>query len=148
MVDRAALRVNQVTIIGVTVLAFVLGTGRGGSWLLLLLGLSLAAGVLRPSFSPIRQLYLRVLRPFGLVRPDVIADDPAPHRFAQAVGAAFLLAAAIAVFAGATILGWVLAWIVVALAAVNLIAGFCAGCFVYVQLERAGLFRRHARPTG
>lgn len=144
MVDRTALRVNQVTIIGVVVLAFVLGSAIGG-WLLLLLGLSLGAGVVRPSLSPIRQLYLRVLRPLGLARPDVIADDPAPHRFAQGVGAAFLLAASALLFAGLTVAGWVLAWIVVALAGVNLLAGFCAGCFVYVQLERVGLLGRRPR---
>ncbi|HMQ34233.1 MAG TPA: DUF4395 family protein [Chloroflexaceae bacterium] len=33
-------------------------------------------------------------------------------------------------------LGWALALMVVALAAINLIFGFCAGCFVYTQLAR------------
>jgi len=59
------------------------------------------------------------------------------------VGAAFLGAAAVALFVGAAVAGWVLAWIVVALAAVNLSIGFCAGCFVYVQLERLGVFPDH-----
>jgi hypothetical protein len=148
MVDRTALRVNQITIIAVTVLAFVLGAGRGGAWVVLALGLALAAGAAWPAASPIRQLYLRVLRPLGLARPDVIADDPAPHRFAQAVGGVFLLAAAVALFAGATVAGWVLAWIVVVLAAVNLLAGFCLGCFVYVRLQRAGLFHGRGHPAG
>jgi hypothetical protein len=145
MVDRTALRINQMTIIVVTAVAFALGTGLGGAWIVLALGASLAAGVLRPSASPMRQLYLRVLRPLRLARPDLVADDPAPHRFAQAVGAVFLGAAALALFAGAVVAGWVLAWIVVALAAVNISVGFCAGCFMYVQLERLGLFGGRGR---
>jgi hypothetical protein len=147
MVDRTALRINQMTIIVVIALAFALGTGLGGAWIVLALGASLAAGVVRPSVSPMRQIYLRVLRPLRLARPDLVADDPAPHRFAQAIGAVFLGAAALALFGGATVAGWVLAWIVVTLAAVNISVGFCAGCFMYVQLERLGLLGgsgRHA----
>ncbi len=37
---------------------------------------------------------------------------------------------------------WIaLAWIVVALALVNLLFGFCAGCFMFLQLRRAGVLR-------
>jgi hypothetical protein len=147
MVDRTALRVNQMTIIVVTALAFALGAGAGGAWLVLALGLALAVGALRPAASPIRQFYLHVLRPLRLARPDLVTDDPAPHRFAQAVGAVFLGAAALALFVGAGVLGWVLAWIVVVLAAVNISVGFCAGCFMYVQLERLGLFGGRGRPA-
>jgi hypothetical protein len=71
-----------------------------------------------------------------LLRPDVHAEDPAPHRFAQGLGAAVLLAASLALFFGATAAGWGLAFVVIALAAVNLFFGFCAGCFVYFQLQR------------
>jgi hypothetical protein len=142
MVDQTALRANQVTIIGTIVLAFVLGADRGGGWLVLVLGLALALGAARPAIAPIRLAYLRVLVPLGVLKPSPVPDDPAPHRFAQAVGATFLLAAAVLLFAGAPLVGWALAWIVVTLAAVNLLAGFCAGCFMYVQLQRAGLLRR------
>lgn len=147
MVDRTALRINQMTIIVVTALAFALGTGLGGPWLVLALAAALAVGVVRPAASPLRLFYQRVLRPLHLARPDLVAGDPAPHRFAQGVGAVFLGVAALALFGGAVVAGWVLAWIVVALAAVNISVGFCAGCFMYVQLERLGLFGgggRHA----
>jgi hypothetical protein len=66
----------------------------------------------------------------------VHAEDPAPHRFAQGLGAAVLLAATLALFAGAAALGWGLAFVVIGLAAINLLFGFCAGCFVYFQLAR------------
>ena len=68
-------------------------------------------------------------------------DDPAPHRFAQALGASVLILAAGALFAELTTLGWVLAWIVAALALINLLFGFCAGCFLFYQIHRLGLGR-------
>ncbi|MER3438442.1 MAG: DUF4395 domain-containing protein, partial [Chloroflexota bacterium] len=50
--------------------------------------------------------------------------------------------AAGALFAEIITLGWVLAWIVAALALINLLFGFCAGCFLFFQLHRLGLGRR------
>ena len=95
-----------------------------------------------PSRSLFRLLYQRAALPLGVVRPRVIPDDPAPHRFAQGVGAAFLAASTLALFVGAGVVGWVLAGIVAALALLNVVAGFCAGCFVYYQLARRGWLRR------
>jgi hypothetical protein len=59
------------------------------------------------------------------------------------VGAAFLGLSVLALVVGANVAGWLLAWIVVVLAAINLAIGFCAGCFLYVQLERLGLLGGH-----
>jgi DMSO reductase anchor subunit len=53
-----------------------------------------------------------------------------------------LLLASLSLWGGYTVLGWVLAWLVVVLAAVNLFFGFCAGCFAFYQLSRLGLIRR------
>src|SRR2546428_9387295 len=50
--------------------------------------LLLAASV--PSVSPFRLLYRYIALPLHLLRPRIVEDDPAPHRFAQAVGAVFL----------------------------------------------------------
>jgi uncharacterized membrane protein len=143
-VDRTALRVNQASIILLSLIGFVLGT-EGGRWLIALVALVLALGTILPGAALFKLIYARVLKPRGLLRPDVIADDPRAHRFAQGVGAAFLGAGAIALFAGWNALGWTLVWIVVALAAINLLFGFCAGCFVYYQLGRRGLLRSEAR---
>jgi hypothetical protein len=49
------------------------------------------------------------------------------------------LAGTLALIAGVPVLGWALAWIVIALAALNLFTGFCAGCFVYYQLSKRGI---------
>ena len=134
-VDTTALKLNQTLIVALVAVAFVLG-GDVGAWLVGFVGLSLAVGAARPGFGPFQLLYRRVLRPAGLLRPTPRPDDPAPHRFAQAVGAAFLLLAWIVLLVGGSVLGWTLAWLVVALTLVNLLVGFCAGCFAYYQLRR------------
>ncbi|MDR7512746.1 MAG: DUF4395 family protein, partial [Armatimonadota bacterium] len=74
-----------------------------------------------------------------------VPDDPAPHRFAQGVGAAVLALATVAFAAGSPAAGWTLAALVGALALLNLTRGFCAGCFLYGWLVRLGWFRLFPR---
>ena len=143
-VDTTALKVTQALIIALVAIAFVVGP-PAGAWLVAFVGLSLAVGAIRPGYWPFQLLYCRALRPAGLLRPNPRPDDPVPHRFAQAVGATFLVLAAMALFAGSSALGWALAWLVVALALVNLLVGFCAGCFAFYQLRR--LARRGGVPA-
>ena len=137
-VDRNTLRINQAFIVGLTALAVAIG-GDVGRWLVLLTGLVLAAGTVHESFALFKQTHRRVLKPLGIVGSRVTIEDPMPHQFAQAVGAVFLIAATIALFSGAWPLGWALTLIVTALAFINLAVEFCAGCFVYLQLDRRGL---------
>jgi hypothetical protein len=136
VVDVNALKTNQSLIVVLVALAFVIGTGNGGAWLVALVAVSLAIGAALPGYGPFQLFYRRGLRQTGIVNAHPRPDDPAPHRFAQTLGAVFLAAGAVALFAGATTLGWVLAWIVVTLALVNLLFGFCAGCFVFYHLRR------------
>ncbi len=133
-VDHSSLRVNQAAIIVLLVAAYV----ANFPWLSLFVAGVMLAGTLvgRPGFLP---LYAGVLRPLGIVKPDPIPDNPQPHRFAQGFGGVVAAAAGIACLLGGEVLGWVLAWIVVALAALNLFAGFCAGCAVYYWLNRLGV---------
>lgn len=130
-VDHAALRTNQAFIIGLNLLAFILDL----PWLAALVALAMAVGTAMrlPAFGFV---YQRFFKPRGWVKPDLLEDNPEPHRFAQGMGAAVLAAGALALFAGSVILGWGLVWVVIALAALNLFAGFCAGCAVYYWLNR------------
>ena len=145
-VDRNTLRTNQAAIVLLTIFAFVLGADVG-RWLVLFTGLVLGLGTAHPAFALFKQLHRRVLRPAGIPGPNVRAEDPMPHEFAQAVGAVFLLGASVALFANADVVGWVLNWIVTALAFINLTVEFCAGCFVYYQLDRFGLLPRAIAST-
>jgi hypothetical protein len=130
MVDHAALRVNQSFIIGLLALAFV----ANWLWLVALVALVMLLGTAVPQAALFPLIYRHLLRPAGLVKPDPVSDDPAPHRFAQGLGGAVVLLAALALWLGAPLVGWALAGLVIFLAALNLFVGFCAGCFVYYQL--------------
>jgi len=130
-IDHSALRVNQAVIILLSILAFIFNQ----VWLALLVGLVMGIGTLL-KFPGFGWIYRRLLKPSGWVKPDVLWDNPEPHRFAQGLGSAFLFGASLALWLQASILGWGLVWLVVALAALNLFAGFCAGCLVYYWLTR------------
>lgn len=131
-VDRTALQVNQGFIVGLLALAFVLNQ----PWLAAFVAAVMAIGTIAPRAALFQQLYLDILRPAGLLKPDLRSESPAPHRFAQGLGASVLGVGVLALFAGLPALGWSLTIVVLALAAINLIFGFCAGCFVYFQLQR------------
>lgn len=134
-VDQSGLKVGQAATIILLVLAYVLNL-----WpVVAFVALAQLLGALDSAAGPYRLLYLNVLKPAGLVKPNVITDNPEPHRFAMGVGAAFNGAATLALLAGASGLGWVLVGIVVVLANLNFWLNFCAGCFMYYQLNRLGV---------
>ncbi len=130
-VDHSALKVSQITIILLNILAFILNLPL----LALFVTLVMAAGTaLRvPGFGFI---YRYALKPWGWVKPDVLMDNPEPHRFAQGFGAVVMAAGSLALFLGSPVLGWALVWLVVALAALNAFGGFCVGCAIYYWLNR------------
>lgn len=132
-VDHAALRANQASIILLLVAAFVFNA----AWLMAVVAVVMLAGTAlgRPGFL---WVYI-LLRRIGLSKPDVLRDHPQPHRFAQGLGGAFLVAGLGAAWLGLPWLSWGLVWLVIALAAVNLFAGFCVGCALYYWLHRLGL---------
>ncbi len=131
-VDQSALRVNQAFIISLLVVAFVLN-----SWYLVaFVGLVMLLGTAVPALSLFKQIYQHLLQPVGLIKPDIIPDNPEPHRFAQGFGGVVLALAVVTFLLGQPIVGWTLVWLVVILAGLNLFLGFCAGCFLYYQLNR------------
>ena len=134
-VDHMALKVNQACIVILLAWAFLFNW----TWLVALVALVMLVGTFAPDAGLFKQFYSRVLRPAGLLKPNIVADEPQPHLFAQGVGGTFLLLASFAFLLGWAVVGWVLTGIVIALAAVNLIFGFCAGCFMYYQLGRRGI---------
>lgn len=139
IVDARLLKFSQACVVVVAALAFLLNA----PWLAAVGALCLAVSALAPGASPFRLLYRRVLVPLRLLRTRPVEDDPAPHRFAQGVGAVFMTAGALALLVGhLAVLGWTLDLIVFALAGLNFSVGFCAGCFVYYQLGRLRLVPR------
>ncbi len=140
-VDHTALKVNQTAIIALLLLAFLLDQ----PWIVLFVAAVMLIGTVWPTAGLFKLLYTKFLKPSGLLKPNVQVDEPQPHLFAQGVGAIVLLVAVAAFVAGLSVLGWALSLIVVALAGVNLFAGFCLGCFFYYQLARRGYRPQLAR---
>ena len=130
-VDHAALKANQLTIITLNILAFIFNLPILAAFVAIVMGLGSALKL--PSFV---LLYRYIYKPLGLIKSDILDDNPEPHRFAQFVGVLFMTAGSIAIFLGASTFGWILVWIVVALAALNAFGGFCVGCAMYYWLAR------------
>lgn len=134
-VDHTALKFNQACIIGLSLLAFVLNQ----PWLVAFVGAVMIVGTLYPPASLFKLIYARLLKPAGLLKPNPVQDEQAPHLFAQGLGGIFLALATIGFLAGVPAVGWALTGIVVVLAAINLFLGFCVGCFIFYQLARRGI---------
>ncbi|WP_203043918.1 DUF4395 domain-containing protein [Pimelobacter simplex] len=80
--------------------------------------------------TPTGVLFRRVVRP-RLAAPDHL-EDPAPPRFAQAVGLVFAVVATIGFATGAVLLGQVFAAFAFVAAFLNAVFAFCLGCEMYL----------------
>ena len=114
-VDTHLAKFSQACVVLLTALAFLLNQPI----IVAITAVLMAISALAPSISPFRLLYKGVVLPLRLLKPRIVEDDPAPHRFAPGVG-----------------------FVVFVLAGINLTVGFCAGCFVYYHLGRIGLLPR------
>ena len=141
VVDHSALKVNQTGIVATVLIAFV-GSFFSTLFLALipLLGIALLAGTFVPKLAPFKQLYFKVLKPRGIVKPHPVQDRPEPHNFAQGLGGVFLGIASI-LLVSVPVAGLAVALLVAVLAFVNLAFGYCVGCQIFFQLERRGLLR-------
>lgn len=138
-VDTHLGKFSQASVVLLTALAFLLNQPV----IVLITAILMTWAALAPSASPFRLIYRGIVLPLHLWKPRIVEDDPAPHRFAQGVGAAFLIASAIVLLlVKAPAAGWTLDLIVFVLAGINLTVGFCAGCFVYYHLGRLGWLPR------
>lgn len=138
-VDTHLAKFSQACTVALAGLAFIFSQPV----IVLIAAIVMTLATLVPDVSPYRLLYRGIVLPLGLWKPRVVEDDPAPHRFAQGVGAVFLIVATLVLFlTKAYAVGWALDLIVFVLAAINLTVGFCAGCFVYYHLGRLGLLPR------
>src|ERR671928_580303 len=106
-VDHSALKTNQIIIISLNVLAFILNLPLLAALVALVMGIGSALKI--PGFGFV---YKNILKPRGWMKPDVLDDNPEPHRFAQFLGFLFMTAGSISLFLGGAVLGWGLFWLV------------------------------------
>jgi Domain of unknown function (DUF4395) len=125
VIDSRAPRFNQATIGVLSALA----VATGWWWLLALLALQLAVGLL---FG--RRYCLPCLLYFELIQPRLgegPLEDSRPPRAANVVGLVVLTAASVSYALGWSVAGVVLGLLVAGLALLAAVTGFCTGCEAY-----------------
>jgi len=93
--------------------------------------------------TPHAWLFRRVVRP--RLSPTSDWEDPAPPRFAQAVGLAFAAVGVLGFVLGGTVVGLVATGFALVAALLNAVFRFCLGCEVYLLLKRVTTPRSSAR---
>lgn len=130
MIDARAPRFNQVIVGLVALLGVIFGWPLAWALMALQLFIGLTLG---------RRYCLTCVAYFVLVQPrfgEGPLEDSRPPRLANMMGCAFLSAAALAWWLGATTVGIVLAALVAALALIAATSGFCTGCEIYKLTAR------------
>ena len=94
-------------------------------------GVGASAGVAR---TPYAWLFRMLVRP--RLGPPADLEDPAPPRFAQAVGLGFAVVALVGYLAGLELLGAVATGMALAAAFLNAAFDFCLGCELYLLGRR------------
>ena len=135
--DRSALKFNQASIVVLTAVAFLFNI----PWLIIFTSAVMLIGTIFPYAGLFKLVYKYIVKPIGIVKPNIVEEDNSPHQFAQGLGGIFLAVSFVALIAKFIILGWILAFIVLALAFINLTVNFCAGCYIYFQLHKFGVLQ-------
>lgn len=133
-VDHSAIKTGQLLSIAMLITALILNR-----WELvgILAVFFLMTALINP-MGPFVLVYRLLLKPIGVVKPDIRIDNLQPHLFGQAVGAASAAIAAFALYAGYAYAGWILVFVLIVFTAISF-KGWCIGCFLYYQLNRMGL---------
>lgn len=102
------------------------------AWQVLVFAIASLAGL---AWSPYGTVFRIVKRRLDLGPPPA-TEPEGPPRFAQLCGLVVGGAGLVALLTGATLLGWVLVGLVLALSALLALTGVCVGCELYLAGER------------
>lgn len=133
--DLTARKVHQYTVVGLAVLALVLG-GPAGASLLVLDGLVMAVGRFWRPADLFRQVVWRIAQPRGWLAPVLVPEDLGTRRVARVLGGVALLAMAAATAAGDRLLAAGIGVPLLAMILADAAASFCALCFLHFQARR------------
>lgn len=128
VVDVNVPRFNQAIVAALTATAFVVQQPLLVALTFVILSSSAIGG---PKIAPLTQLYIRIIRPRLQPGGPTEFEPSEPPRFAQLVGTVFLATATVALWSGLEVLGWSLAIVVTALAALAASTRICVGCILY-----------------
>jgi hypothetical protein len=128
---RLAASLTSVVLVAVLLLA----PGPVATGLLAVQAAIFAIGAARGvQHTPYALLFRRLVRP-RLGAPEEL-EDPAPPRFAQAVGLVFAVVGLVGFLAGADLLGEVATGCALVAALLNAVFRLCLGCEMYLLLQR------------
>ena len=111
-----------------------LGTALASPALLLAMALTAGVGGFLTAKHPFDYVYDAVLRP--LLGGPSVPPSPAPRRFACQMATPWIAAIAVAFWAGAPTVAWVLAAPLLVVAAANTATNWCLPSFIYGLLHR------------
>jgi hypothetical protein len=134
-VNEVAARLVAAGVVTMAVSAIVLDV----RWLTIVIAYGFVARVLTgPTLSPLGQLVTRVVAPRLRIGPRWVPGPP--KRFAQGIGAAFSITAAMLTYgADAWTAAQVVLAMLVAAASLEAAVGLCLGCKAFALLMQAGL---------
>ena len=119
---------------GITAVVLAVAVLTGSVWVLAFQTLVFGIGYAAPAASPYGWLYRTLVRP--RLGPPAELEDPAPPRFAQAVGLGFAVVGLAGFLLGADLLGLVATGFALVAALLNAVFGFCLGCEMYLLIKR------------
>ena len=82
LLDYSALKFNQISIITITLLGFILNQPILPAFVAAVL----IAGSINKKLALFKLTYVYIVKPLGLLKPDIAEESPAPHEFAQLLG--------------------------------------------------------------
>jgi hypothetical protein len=134
--------VNEISarlVAGGVVLLSLAAIALASPWVIVAIAYGFVARVLAgPTLSPLGQLVTRVITPRLGAAPRPVPGPP--KRFAQAIGAAFSVSAAVlAVGFGATVAADALLGCLILAATLESVFGLCLGCKLFAVLIRLGV---------
>jgi hypothetical protein len=119
----------------ITTIVLAIALVTQNKWVLVAQGLVFLIGALKgPQFTPYGLIFKNLVKPrLQGVAP---TEDVRPPKFAQAVGFAFALVAAIGAFTGADLVFTIAVGMALAAAFLNAAFNYCLGCEMYLLLVR------------
>jgi hypothetical protein len=120
----------------ITTIVLAIALVTQNKWVLVAQGLVFLIGAVKgPQFTPYGLIFKSVVKP--RLKGVAPTEDVRPPKFAQAVGFAFALVAAIGAFAGADLVFTIAVGMALAAAFLNAAFNYCLGCEMYLVLIRA-----------
>lgn len=134
-IDPRGPRFGAAITVLVLAVALIAGPGPIAIVLLIIQSLAFAAGALIGLHAqPYGAIYRAFVRP--RLGPPAELEDPAPPRFAQAVGLAFAVVGLLGLLTGTDVVFYVATGMALAAAFLNAAFNFCLGCEMYLVGQR------------